>query len=251
MTKSAQILLMAVVFPAMYGANELLAGWLSIEMAYDEILTVYPEVIWGIEFLLLSLIVSIGLFLLERQKRRCDRENELKSLTDRQCMNVREDIEKRMQKENQAKADDLKRQTTELAERENVLKQAATVLHYRDHHVIAKQAELEKEHIAVANKADKLTYWLLQVNTAIEAMVEEHDAVGKISAYLGQWVDMAANDPTRFVAEVTTAGKFDMKRFDRSKRQLSNIYDRYTEIRQAMGGIEKALQGEGGHADQK
>ena len=98
---------------------------------------------------------------------------------------------------------------------------------------------------------DLLTFGLLQVESAVEVMVEDHAAVEKISQYLGQWLEMAANDPARFVAEVTTAGKFDMKRFDRSKRQLSTVYDRYTEIRQAMGGIEKTLQGEGGHADQK
>lgn len=88
-------------------------------------------------------------------------------------------------------------------------------------------------------------------------MVEDHLAVEKISQYLGQWVDMAVNDPPRFIVEVSTAGKFDMKRFDRSKKQLNNIYDRYTEIRQVrqvrqvMGDVEKALQGEGGHAVQK
>jgi hypothetical protein len=243
MKKSVQILLMVSILPAMCVANELLARWLLIQSAYDDILQVYPVIIWIIAILMLSLIVSIGLFLLERQKRRRDRANELKSLTDRQCVNVREDIEKRMQKEHKAKADDLKRQAVELAGRDNALKETAARLHCREQQVIAKQAELEKQLIGVANKSDQLTLWLSQVECAIEAMVEDHDTTGKISVYLAQWVEMAATDPKRFIAEVSTAGKFDTKRFDRSKRQLSNIYNRYAEIRQAMGGIEKTLQG--------
>lgn len=154
MRKTGQIFLLATIFPLMLGGNELLSKWATIETAYDDIMRAYPEVIWGIEFLLLSLIVSIGLFLQERQKRRRDRANELKSLTNRQCANVRADIENRMAKENQVKADDLKRRTAELAERENAFKQTSSRLHCREQQVIGKQAELEKEHIGVSIKTD-------------------------------------------------------------------------------------------------
>jgi uncharacterized membrane protein len=235
--------LLAAIFPAMYAANELLSQLATIEAAYNDIAQAYPAVMWIMAILLVLLVVCFTMFLLERRNRRNDRKNEVKSLSASQSIRLRQKIRQELQAELKTEADDLKRQTAELARREHELKQEACRLHCREQQVIAKQAELEKQQICVANKSDQFTLWLSQVECAIEAMVEDHDTTGKISVYLTQWVDMAVNDPPRFIAEVSTAGKFDTKRFDRSKRQLSNIYDRYAEIRQAMVDVEKALQG--------
>jgi hypothetical protein len=251
LNRPVQILLLVASFPAMLGANELQSQWPTIQTAYYDILRIYPAVLWVMAILLVLLVVSIALLLLERQQRRKDRKDVIKSLTASQSIRLRKEIRQELQAELKSSADDLKRREVELAQRENVLQRDAYRIHSYEQRLNDKHAEVERLHIDIALKTEQLNFWLGQVNCAIEALVEDHESVIKTSLYLEKWVEKAATDPAGFAADIT-GGRFDPKRFERSKRQLDKIYERYAEIQRELGTTAKILnKGDADAIDQK
>jgi len=242
---------LVAIIPVAFGAERLLKRWPVIMSAYEDIRRVYPAVLWIDYFFLIVAIVTLCLYLAERTKRRAERDNSTRRLSDRARDKVREEVNREMKVKHKDFMKSIANRETAIAEREQKLTREILRIQSAGKINEMKQAKYQKALVDVASKTDQLNFWISQVDCAIEALVEDHEAVGKISTYLGQWVEKAVSDPSGFAQDIGNS-RFDPKRFERSKRQLEKIYERYTEIRRELGTTEKILnEGNANALDQK
>jgi len=233
-------ILVVAIIPLAFAEELLLKWWPVIMAAYEDISQVYPAVLWINYILVFVVIASIGLYLTERAKLKTERKNSIRRLSDRERDTIREKVNREMQAERKAFLKSIDDREAAIAIRERELARENLRIQSAVKIAETKQTEYEKALYNVEEKTDQLNFWISQVDCAIEALVEDHEAVGKISTYLGQWVEKAVIDPQGFAQDIGH-GRFDPKRFERSKRQLEKIYERYAEIQREMGNITTSL----------
>ena len=239
-----QIVLIAAVFPLMLAGNELIPRWPSLVLAYNDIQQVYPLlygfVLWTMVILLFLAATCLYLYQAERTRRRAESDTAINSLSERVKENLRNDLNREMLAKTGKLTEEIEKRKAALVQREKLLSRESHRFQAAEQQVIDRQAEVDQLHYVITLKVEQLNFWLSQIDCAIQALVEDHEAVDKISAYLEGWVNMATTDPQRFTTGVA-ASKFDLKRFERCKRQLSNIYDRYAEIQRELGNTAQIL----------
>jgi len=241
----AWIAIMGAVIPLAIGANIFL-DWLPVIVtAYNDINQVYPVFLWLDYILVSAAVVSLILYRIERSKRIAEHENAIIRLSDRNVLKLREQLHREMQVENDKITATFTAKDADFAKREKSLTYENIRIRAIEQQAQAKLDEYTKVLSDAESKTEQLNFWLSHIDCAIQALVEDHEAVNKISSYLDGWLNKATTDPTRFTADIND-GRFDLKRFERTKRLLEKIYERYAEIQRELAATAKILN-EGGY----